>query len=252
MADYFTPTVVQPTIPIADMTPLERLLLTRIFEAEPDGDGLYIFAEEGPTDMITVNRGELDAALAGSQAADSTANTYVAERLPQISADETTIDLDLSGTSWEFLFQDIVRRSPTLDNVTVISAFTCSKMRPDGFGGMVVLITADAIKGKSTNDLLEDFLAEAEPGGKADAGNSGSHVLLRLDETAVRAEIPILIKTDETLTTLAPNAVTDSDIRAVCLAVAERADLSEGRSAAVFRAALAAIRGAERRRDRPA
>ena len=252
MADYFTPTVVQPTIPIADMTALERLLLTRIFEAEPDGAGRYIFAEEGPADTITVNRGELNAALADSQAADSTAKTYVAERLSQISADETIIDLDLSGTSWEFLFQDIVRRSPTLDNVTVISAFTCSKMRPDGFGGMAVLITADAIKGKSTNDLLEDFLAEAEPGGMADAGNGGSHVLLRLDGAAVRAEIPILIEADETLTALSPDAVTGSDIRAACLTVAERADLSEERSAAVFRAALAAIREAERRRDRSA
>jgi hypothetical protein len=39
-------------------------------------------------------------------------------------------------------------------------------MRPDGFGGMAVLITADAIRGKSTNDILEDFLAEQdiEPG----------------------------------------------------------------------------------------
>jgi hypothetical protein len=34
-------------------------------------------------------------------------------------------------------------------------------MRPDGFGGMAVLITRDAIVGKSTNDLIEDFLAEA-------------------------------------------------------------------------------------------
>jgi hypothetical protein len=34
-------------------------------------------------------------------------------------------------------------------------------MRPDGFGGMAVLITADAIVGKSTSDLLEDFLVEA-------------------------------------------------------------------------------------------
>ncbi|HVC60300.1 MAG TPA: hypothetical protein VND19_08085 [Acetobacteraceae bacterium] len=252
MADYFTPTVVQPTIPIADMTPLERLLLTRIFEVEPDGDGFYFFAEEGPADTITVNRGELNAALADSQAADSTANAYVVERLAQISADETIIDLDLTGTSWEFLFQDIVRRSPILDNVTVISAFTCSKMRPDGFGGMAVLITADAIKGKSTNDLLEDFLAETEPGSMADAGNRGSHVLLRLDEAAVRAEIPILIEADESLTTLSPDAVTGSDIRAACLTVAERADLSERRNAAVFRAALAAIREAEHRRDRAA
>jgi hypothetical protein len=45
MTDYHSPTVVQPTIPNADMTPLEQLLLTRIFEAEPDGNGLYFFAE---------------------------------------------------------------------------------------------------------------------------------------------------------------------------------------------------------------
>jgi len=34
-------------------------------------------------------------------------------------------------------------------------------MRPDGFGGMAILITPDTIIGKSTNDLIEDFLAEA-------------------------------------------------------------------------------------------
>ena len=39
MADYFTPTDIQQTIPEADMTPLERLLLSHVFEAERDGDG---------------------------------------------------------------------------------------------------------------------------------------------------------------------------------------------------------------------
>ena len=38
MADYFTPTVIQPAIPVADITPLERLLLSHIFNAELDGD----------------------------------------------------------------------------------------------------------------------------------------------------------------------------------------------------------------------
>ncbi len=57
--------------------------------------------------------------------------------------------------------QDIVRRSTTLRYVTAVSSFSCSKMRPDGFGGMAVLITADRIVGKSTSDILEDFLAEA-------------------------------------------------------------------------------------------
>ena len=34
MADYHTPTVVQQTIPNDDMTPLERLLLTNIFDED--------------------------------------------------------------------------------------------------------------------------------------------------------------------------------------------------------------------------
>jgi hypothetical protein len=37
-------------------------------------------------------------------------------------------------------------------------------MLPDGFGGMAVLITASDVMGKSTNDIVEDFLNEAVPG----------------------------------------------------------------------------------------
>jgi hypothetical protein len=33
MADYFTPTVIQQTVPTADMTPLERLILGHVFDA---------------------------------------------------------------------------------------------------------------------------------------------------------------------------------------------------------------------------
>ncbi len=73
-------------------------------------------------------------------------------------------------------------------------------------------------------------------------------MLLRLDESAVRAEIAEVIATDETVTGPTADAVTDSDIHAACCAVVEQTDLSEERSAAVFRAALAAIREAKRRR----
>ena len=41
--------------------------------------------------------------------------------------------------------------------------------------------------------------------------------------------------------------ISDADIRAACLAVADHTDLVEERGAAVFCAALAAIREAERR-----
>jgi len=161
MAEYFEQTVVQQTIPTTDMTPLERLLLSRIFECEPDGDGCYFFAEQGPSTMIFATRAALETALASSPDVESAAHLFVTEQLAAVDAEATELDLDLSGTSWEFLLQDIVKRSKMLAYVSVFAAFTCSKMRPDGFGGMAVLITREAIVGKSTSDLLEDFLAEA-------------------------------------------------------------------------------------------
>jgi hypothetical protein len=162
MADYFTPTVIQPAIPLADITPLERLLLSHIFNAEPDGEGLYFYADEGPADMIWLDRAPIEAALAQTPAAsDSTAATFVTEKLARVPADNVEIELDFTDMSWEAIFQDIIRRSPRLRYVTALSAFTCSRMRPDGFGGMAVLITANAVVGKSTSDIVADFLAEA-------------------------------------------------------------------------------------------
>ena len=163
MADYYSPTVIQPPIPVAAMTPLERLLLENIFSANDstDGGGLYFYAEEGPVDFIVLSRAEIEAALAASNGTAGTAATYIAERLSRVAPEEAEIDLDLSGTSiWELIFQEIVRRSPTLHYVTANTSFECSKMRPDGFGGMAVLITADRIISKSTHDLIAEFLAE--------------------------------------------------------------------------------------------
>lgn len=129
MADYFEQTVVQQTNPDEDMTALERLLLSRIFQSEPDGEGWYFFAEESPSKMIVVSRVELDAALASSPAVDGAAHSYIVEQLVTVDAENDEINLDLSGTSWEFVLQDIVNRSKTLGYITVVSAFTCSKMR---------------------------------------------------------------------------------------------------------------------------
>ncbi len=112
---------------------------------------------------------------------------------------------------------------------------------------MAVLVTADAIKGKSTEDILGDFLDEAEHGPLATAPGFGVHVLQRLHEAKVRARIAQIIETDATLTPVAAGAVTDADIRAGCLFVAERTNLAEEQGSAVFKAALAAIREAEQR-----
>lgn len=73
------------------------------------------------------------------------------------------------------------------------------------------------------------------------------HVLLRLTEHDVREEIRTVIEADNTLTRLSPEMVGNADIHAACRAVASSTDLGEERGTARFRAALAAIRAAERR-----
>ena len=161
MADYFEQTVVQQTIPDADMTPLEWLLLSRIFNSEPDGDGWYFFAELNPSTMIFARRAELEEALASSPDIESAAHLCVSEQLASADADASEIDLDLSATSCEFFFQDIVKRSKTLTYITVVAAFTCNRMLPDGFGGIATLITRDAIIARSTGDFLHDLITEA-------------------------------------------------------------------------------------------
>ena len=168
MADYFTPTVIQQTIPEADMTPLEHLLLSHVFEAERDGDGWYSFAESRPADMIMLDRATLETALAASVLdGDNTANAIVRKLIAVVKDGELRegrLELHLGETSWEFIVQDIVRRSSTLEYVSAVSSFTCSRMRADGFGGAVVVITANAILGKSTTELLEEFINQAVPG----------------------------------------------------------------------------------------
>ncbi|MFG1239899.1 MULTISPECIES: hypothetical protein [Xanthobacteraceae] len=247
MADYHSPTVIQPTIPSADMTALERLILGHIFDTEADGDGLYLFAEIGPSDSFELPVRDLRRAIAASADTESTVNAYISERIAALTDDDTHVEIDLSGMSWEFILQDIVRRSPTLDHVTAISAFTCTRMRPDGFDGMAVVITADAIRGKSTNDIVEDFLGDDAH----DALYAGTHVLLRVREHAVKEQIAEAIGADPDLTSINPDAVTESDIRSACLDVVACSDLSEEQGAAEFRAAVAAIRAAERRDQAP-
>ena len=95
----------------------------------------------------------------------------------------------------------------------------------------------------------EAILAGAPyPAGEPDSFANRAHVLVQLEEARVRDAIAPIIESDPELTQLAADTITDADIHAACLAVAEQNELSEERGAAEFRAALAAIREAERRK----
>lgn len=169
MADYHSPTVVQPNIPAADITPLESLILGLVFDAEGNDDGIYFHSWCGPSDIVTPSIGDLRVALeASGDQTESGIVKHVSALLARHDAeagadppDDIDVDLTDSDTGWDRMFQDIVRRSATIDEIVVTTSYTCSKMRPDGFGGSVMLITANAIRYRSTMDILEEFWNEA-------------------------------------------------------------------------------------------
>lgn len=248
MADYYCPTVVEPDIPLADMTPLEHLLLSHMFDSEPTDEALYFYHEQSVEEMIWLDLGEVREALAGSQGIASRAAEIVTSALAKLvpDASELELDLDLSDDSWEDVFQDIVRRSGTISHVTVTKAFTCSKMRPDGFGGMVTVITADQVQSCSTHDMEREFLDRAEFGELACAPGHGSHIVLRLGEQEVRGTLVEIFET-EASPGMAESDVTDDDVRAGCLAAIAARDLAHEHGELLIAAALHALRAVTER-----
>ena len=220
MADYASPTVVQPTIPNADMTALERLLLTHIFESEPDGDGLYFFAEMSPNDQIELPIAELRAALASAEGVASETAAFVQGQLKDVGDDEPYVQM-ISARRCTIHLQDDCQRSPTLNHIAIVTSFTCTKMRSDGFGGWPWSSPPMREGQEHAGHYLPDALHEAEHGPLAAAPGFGVHVLLRLHEEAGSTNDFLRpIQADETLTSIAAAAVTDADIRAACIKVA--------------------------------
>lgn len=161
MANYHTPVVVQQEIPVGDLTALERLLLAEIFDLQVDGDTIYLSSDEGTSDILYLDAGKLGSCLDDPATEGTTAWTQIVDQYGKAVLGGGEIEIDASGGWWENILQDVVRRSATLDHLSVIASFTCDKMRPDGFGGMAILITATDIRGQSTHDLMAGFIAEA-------------------------------------------------------------------------------------------
>ena len=172
MADYYTPTVIDPVIPIAAMLPIEQLFLAQVFSEEVDGVAAYYYSDDGATDLIFLDADAVRTALdAASLETSSLAKKLLGGHGEAILGDEE-IELDMCGELWPEVLQDIVRRSPDLDHLTVTMAFTCSKMRPDGFGGLAMMITADAVRSESTHTLFDRFYTEARANGEISHGDS--------------------------------------------------------------------------------
>jgi hypothetical protein len=108
-----------PPIPLADISPLEMLILTNVLECSETEAGLVLFTDFGPTNPVRLARSELVAAFrASAQNADDPINIFIAGRvlaLPPAGGntveDDAMIDIDLSKFPWQFVVQGIVARS---------------------------------------------------------------------------------------------------------------------------------------------
>lgn len=167
MADYFSQTVIRPDIPLAAMTALERAVLEKMFDEERVGEDIYFCAPYGPNDPVFLDIVRVKELLDVDEGIASTLADHVRGELGKADRDDPELTLDMSVIGYEVLFQDIVKRS-ALGYVEVETAWTCSKMRPDGFGGAAMLITADDVESISTAGWLEQAIAalagDAGPG----------------------------------------------------------------------------------------
>lgn len=158
MADYFSQTVVRPDIPLTAMTALEHAALAQIFDEECLGETAYFSAGHGPSDFVILEIAEVRALLERDDGIASMLADVVRKQLADLDPVETELEIDLSMTGFEGIFQDVVRRS-ALDYIEIEAAWTCSKMRSDGFGGAATLITGDDIEWVSTAEWLEKAIA---------------------------------------------------------------------------------------------
>ena len=165
MADYYTPTIVHQSIPRRMMSPVEEFILKQVFEWEDDPEvvgGIYFFAGECPASYIEIDDKEgLRKLIAESRAlcpelCDEIERAWV--------VDDGSIEIYEIG-GYNPIFQAIVKRNQhELPYISIDQAFTCSSMRPDGFGGASTLIMPDSIENIDTTAWLEEQIANLKSG----------------------------------------------------------------------------------------
>ena len=166
MTDFETRVYTYPPIPPADITPLEKLMLTHILECSETEAGLVLFTDAGPINPISVKRQALlDAFRTSAPQVDSALNAFIGSRILALmptspGGDDIAADIDLSEFPWQFIVHDIVARSPSLPEVTVIQWMNHPSQRLETYGASVSLITGRGIHHATSEDLLNRFRSQ--------------------------------------------------------------------------------------------
>ncbi|ARM91117.1 hypothetical protein RHEC894_PC00082 (plasmid) [Rhizobium sp. CIAT894] len=155
MVSHDTAIIIVPDIPASDLTQLERLVLSLGIDAVEMEDGVRFQSWEGSSNIVSIDADELRASWSASQLVDSRLNPTVANSLAAFDAadeaDRTScIDIHLSDAAVAEILQDIVRRSPTLHEISLMRSVIGTQ---SGFGGSMTRITADVIQRYSADDV---------------------------------------------------------------------------------------------------
>src|SRR5208337_3677835 len=162
MADYIMQTVIHQNIPEHLIAPFERVLLAEIFQSDKSDGMISYYASEGPNDFVSLNRRDVEDALSRSRVR-SRLRSALLERFLKSDPKHDYFDFDLTSTPYAsdvyiIILQDIARRSKgELPYVTLAAAYTCNKMRVDGFGGMAIIIMPNRVLHQSTYAFIEAF-----------------------------------------------------------------------------------------------
>nr|WP_172690938.1 hypothetical protein [Agrobacterium tomkonis]ASK47349.1 hypothetical protein [Agrobacterium tomkonis] len=121
MGDLETTIVIDPAIPLTDITELERLVLSSVFDAGEVDNALLLYTDSGAALTFSLAAGDLSVAYETSRRSPkSELNRIVAECWRDQIDGRDRIEIDLRPSSWEFILQDIVARSETLSEVRVL------------------------------------------------------------------------------------------------------------------------------------
>lgn len=163
MDERETTIVINPAIPLQDITPLERLFLSTVFDAGEIDGALLLHSDRPVSSTIHIPAADLSSAYQASRdVPNSDLNRIVARRWRHQIDESHRIEIDLAETSWEFVLQDIVARSTILQEVRVLEWYRHPSQAPDSFGANVMLITATECVGRSSDDLFEELRAGSE------------------------------------------------------------------------------------------
>lgn len=157
MADYYTPTVIVPNIPVSELTSFEKYILEQYFDSEVSEGTIYFKQRDIVYGDSSHRVGLLRAILDEYNPEVNSQSREIWDLIVDNElSEDMLIPIDLNEDYLVKLLEGVVERSKVLKRIDIVQSYMCSKMRSDGFGGKRIIITKDSTDIIDTNDLSDE------------------------------------------------------------------------------------------------